>query len=307
MNNLEVKFREIWKIISNAEYITLCTHTQPDGDTLGCAIALQELIKLNCKNNVDVKISGADYPRNLSFLIKEPISLVNQEYFDKSLKVVVDTSTKKRIFDQRVIPEESLKLDHHPCEEKWLYEIGGDYWPAEGQVITLLVKTLNLKVNNIVLEGLAVAILTDTEFFRERNITSETFDMMSFLMSKGLNYLDLVQKMQMNPNENKLIFNACKDIKTEGIVSWIITDDIIPNDIAKPLVSKLGELVDTEVWIAFMKQENYFRCSIRSKKSFNVSQVAKHFGGGGHFNSAGFVIKEIREVNNAINYINKLA
>ena len=72
-------------------------------------------------------------------------------------------------------------------------------------------------------------------------------------------------------------------------------------------MSKLGELVDTEVWIAFMKQENYFRCSIRSKKSFNVSQVAKHFGGGGHFNSAGFVIKEIREVNNAINYINKLA
>jgi hypothetical protein len=56
-----------------------------------------------------------------------------------------------------------------------------------------------------------------------------------------------------------------------------------------------------------MKQENYFRCSIRSKKSFNVSQVAKHFGGGGHFNSAGFIIKEIREVNNAINYINKLA
>ena len=54
--------------------------------------------------------------------------------------------------------------------------------------------------------------------------------MMSFLMSKGLNYLDLVQKMQMNTNENKLIFNACKDIKTEDIVSWIITDDIIPND-----------------------------------------------------------------------------
>jgi len=42
---------------------------------------------------------------------------------------------------------------------------------------------------------------------------------MSFLMSKGLNYLDLVKKMQMNTNENKLIFNACKNIKIKGIVS----------------------------------------------------------------------------------------
>ena len=307
MNNLDKKFKEIWKIISNAKYITICTHTQPDGDTLGCAIALKELIKLNCKNNVDVKISGGDYPRNLTFLIKEPISLVSQEYFDKSLKIVVDTSTKKRIFDQRVIPKESLKLDHHPNEEKWLYEIGGDYWPAEGQVITLMTKSLNLKVNDIVLEGLAVAILTDTEFFRERNITNETFDMMSFLMSKGLDYLSLVQKMQMNVNENKLIFNGCKNIQSRGIVSWIITDDIIPNDIAKPLVSKLGELVDTEVWVAFMKQENHFRCSIRSKKSFDVSKIAKYFGGGGHFNSAGFVIENIDKINDVIDYINGVA
>ena len=102
------------------------------------------------------------------------------------------------------------------------------------------------------------------------------------------------------------LYEQIGEEKIDQLVMYMY-DDIIPNDIAKPLVSKLGELVDTEVWIAFMKQENYFRCSIRSKKSFNVSQVAKHFGGGGHFNSAGFIIKEPREVDNVINYINKLA
>lgn len=305
MNNLKEKFITFWNYISNAKYITLCTHIEPDGDTLGSAIAFKEIIALNCPNVKEVLISGGDYPRNLSFLIKKPISLVSQDFFDKSLKVVVDTSTKNRIFDKRVIPEKSLKFDHHPEEEKWLFEIGGDYWPATGQLLTLLIKTLNLKVNETALEGLAVAIITDTEYFLERNISAETFDMMSFLMSKGLKYSELLAKMQLNKNEAQQIFDVCKNMQTKGIVTYAISEKVVTNDLARPLVAQFVSLSNSEVSLVILKRvQGNYRCGIRSRTYYNVSEVAKHFGGGGHHNSSGFMIDNLQKLDEIIDFIN---
>ncbi|AZZ65710.1 phosphoesterase [Metamycoplasma phocicerebrale] len=304
--SLTKNFHLFWEHINNSKNITLCTHVEPDGDTLGCAIALKHLILLNSKN-IAVKISGGDYPRNLEFLIDEPIDLVDQSYFDNSLKVVVDTSTKRRIFDKRVVTEESLKIDHHPHEGKWLFEIGGDHWPATGQLITNMVRELNLKINNQVLEGLAVAIITDTEFFKERNVNAETFLDMQFLLEKGLNYNALLKKMQLNNKENNIIYKAIKQIQIKNNVSYIIVDEIVSNDIVRPLVARFVELSNTEVSLAYLKRkEGDYRCEIRSKTTYDVSRVANNFGGGGHLNSSGFVQKDSESINQVIDFINSL-
>ncbi|QJG66915.1 DHH family phosphoesterase [Mycoplasma phocoenae] len=301
------KFISFWEYINNAEYITLCTHVEPDGDTLGSAIALKELILLNSRKTKEVKISGNDYPRNLLFLSEEKIDFVNDDYFNKSLKIVVDTSTPSRIADKRVKTENSLKLDHHHKEAKWLFEIGGDNWPATGQLIVQMIKLLNLKVNNKVLEAAAVAILSDTEFFRERNISSETFESYALLLDKGLQHAKLLKSMALNNDENQLIFNVCSNKQVEGIVSYIISQETISNDIVRPLVGKFVEISNTEVQLAVLKRtQGNYRCEIRSKELFDVSIVAKHFKGGGHYNSAGFMIDDLEELKNVIQYINHL-
>ncbi|WP_027333961.1 DHH family phosphoesterase [Mycoplasma elephantis] len=296
-------YKKLWKIIANHSYITICTHIEPDGDTLGSAVALKELIRINCPKVKEVKISGGDYPRNLLFLIDEPINLVENEYFNKSLKIVVDTSTKSRIYDSRVIPEQSLKIDHHPHENKWLFEIGGDNWPATGELLTLIIKALKLKTNGKVLNGLAVAIITDTEFFMERNINQETFKCMGFLMEKGLNYSQLIKNMKLNNLENKLIFDTIKDKQEYEGISYVISDSVITNDIVRPLVMKFVDSTTSEVAIAFLKKDDgKYRGEIRSKTHFDVSQVARKFGGGGHHNSSGFIIDNINDVQKVLDY-----
>ncbi|WP_027120445.1 DHH family phosphoesterase [Mycoplasmopsis lipofaciens] len=308
-NNNDIKklLHDFWELISQHQYITLCTHIEPDGDTLGSAVALKNLIELNCQKVKEVKISGGDYPRNLNFLDKYNISLVDDEFFQKSLKVVVDTSTVHRIFDERVVPKESVKIDHHGFENQWMFEIGGDYWPATGQLIVLLIKYLNLKVNNEVLEAAAVAIITDTEYFRERNISDETFECMSYLMKLGLNYANLLTKMSLNFDENQKIFNMCNKAIIKNNVTYLITDEIIENDIARPLVAKFTEISNTEVQLALLKKDNQtYRGELRSKTYFDVSKVAIHFGGGGHHNSAGFTLTDISKVDEVLTYISKL-
>ncbi|MBN4089652.1 DHH family phosphoesterase [Mycoplasma enhydrae] len=303
--NLKDKFTKFWEYINSHNKITLCTHVEPDGDTLGSAIALKHLIELNADNK-EVKISGGDYPRNLLFLIEDKIDLVEDSFFNNSLKIVVDTSTKSRIFDSRVNTQEALKIDHHPFEGKWLFEIGGDYWPATGQLIVDMIKELNLKTNSKVLEGLAIAIITDTEYFKERNIDFKTFENMAFLLKNGLNYASLIKNMQLNTEENNIIFNSLKNINTKGIVSYIIVEDIVSNDIVRPLVAKFVDLVNTEVSLAYLKRkQGDYRCEIRSKTIFDVSKIASYFGGGGHFNSSGFIQKDIKNINEVLNKINE--
>ncbi|QJR43939.1 DHH family phosphoesterase [Mycoplasma miroungirhinis] len=301
------KLKQFWNFILESKYITLLTHIEPDGDTLGSAVALKELILLNSTNIKEVEISGADYPRNLMFLLNKTPSLVSDEFFNKSLKIVVDTSTKSRIYDQRVVTQEAIKIDHHPQENDWLFEIGGDNWPATGQLIALLIKHLNLKTNHLVLEAVAVAILTDTEFFKERNINSKTFEAMSELLKRGLDYPKLLQKMQLNEQENQLIFDICTNKQVNKNVSWVISNQIVTNDLARPLVAKFVEITTTEIALAFLKRmQGDYRVEIRSKGNFDVSKIAFYFGGGGHHNSAGFIVNNQDEINNVITYIDNL-
>ncbi|WP_029608618.1 DHH family phosphoesterase [Mycoplasma simbae] len=305
MHDLTEKFIRFWDYIQKADNITICTHVEPDGDTLGSAVALKQLILLNLSNK-NVEISGGDYPRNLLFLADKKIKLVSKKFFDNSLKVVVDTSTKRRIFDQRVKTEEAIKIDHHPFEGQWLFEIGGDFWPATGQVMTKMVMDLNLKVNEKIVEALAVAIITDTEFFKERNVNEETFECMKFLLANGLNYNLLLKKMQLNAKENKFIFDAISGLKQKGIVTYIIVDEVVSNDVARPLVAKFAEVSTTEVSLAFLKRsQGDYRCEIRSKTTYDVSKVANKFLGGGHLNSSGFIQKDLKELNKVLSFINK--
>ncbi|WP_427902782.1 DHH family phosphoesterase [Metamycoplasma alkalescens] len=302
---LKDKFIEFWRYIEKAKKITLCTHIEPDGDTLGSAVALKNLILLNTKNK-EVKISGGDYPRNLVFLEEdEKIGLVDDSFFNESLKIVVDTSTIKRIFDQRVISKEALKIDHHHCENEWLFEIGGDFWPATGQIVAKLAKDLNLQVNKKVVEALAVAIITDTEFFKERNVNAETFECMQYLLENNLAYNQLLKKMQLNQEENDFIFNAIKNIKSNGIISYLVVNEVVSNGLARPLVAKFTEMSSTEISLVFLKRkENDYRCEIRSKTNYDVSKIAAYFLGGGHFNSAGFIQKDLSNLDAILKYIN---
>lgn len=303
---MKQKFEKFWSILKEYDYITLLTHKNPDGDTIGSSVAFKNIIELNLANVKEVRISGGDCPRNLEFLLDKKLELVDDEFFNKSLKVVVDTCSKKRVFDQRVEPKESLKFDHHPEEDEFMYGIGGDNWPATGQLLTEMIMELDLKTNQKALQGLAVAIITDTAYFCERNISPKTFETMAFLMSRGLEYKKTLSAIKLNQEEKSLIFDTINSMKVDQNVSYVISHKVISNDIMRPLVNQFLSLVNTEVGLVAVKQdEGHYRCSIRSIEDFDVSKIAHLYGGGGHKNSSGFNIESIDVLPQIVELINK--
>ena len=293
-------YKKIWDKIFEYEYVTLCTHVNPDGDTIGGAQALKHLILLNSPNIKEVKISGEKYPALLDWMDKN--DEVSDEFFNKSLKIVVDTSTKSRIWDQRVVTKDAIKIDHHHHEGEWMMEVGGDYWPAVGQVISEMIEKLNLKINDKVQEGLFISIWTDTEGLTQRNISADTH---RYLNELTIDKEALKKKIEL-PQDVKDTVNKMKKMLTikNNVGSLIWEDSFISNDYYKQIVAEISNLPGFEVFVmGFAKPESDYRVSFRSKGKVDISKYASKYGGGGHFTSAGCYAKDSQEIKEIIKFV----
>ncbi len=291
-------YKEVWEEIIKHENITIVTHIMPDADTIGSATALKHLILENTDNK-NVKISSDKAPRYVSFL--EESEGVSDEFFNSSQVIVVDTSTKSRFYDKRVVAERSIKIDHHPNEGKWKLEIGGDNWPATGQVLYELAKELKLKINKRAAEALWVAIWTDTEGMTQRNPSSTTIEAIKTLVEDKEVILN---KLKLSKEEQEHINKLSKELVIKDNVCYLLSDDIVPNDYIRQMTALFSNKEGFEVYIGITKNNDHcYRGELRSKSKVDVSTFARVFGGGGHFNSSGFKAKSLEEGKKNIEYL----
>ncbi|NQZ29189.1 MAG: DHH family phosphoesterase [Mycoplasmatales bacterium] len=286
------KLREIWDFISAQKTITICTHIDPDGDTVGSSIALKEFIE----NNTDVeqvRISGGDIPPMFDFISSDIENNVEDEYFYNSQVIVVDTSNKARVWDKRVVTKEAVKFDHHKDHEEWLMGIGGDNWPACGQLLAEIAFMLELKWTEKARVGISTAIVTDTENFTQRNIGPETFNVMAKMLKDGHNYLDVVPKLLPSAEESKAISECLSQVSYDHPeVAIFYTKEKVSRDIYRATVAAVSSVSDREVtlFVAEADVPGMLRGGLRSKGNVDVSKIAEALGGGGHHASAGFKV-----------------
>ncbi len=291
-------YKNIWNEIKKHKRITILSHIDSDGDTIGSATALKHLI-LDNTDIKEVKISSEKAPRYIDFI--DESEDVSDEFFNSSQVIVVDTSTLSRIYDQRVVPTESIKIDHHHNENEWKFEIGDDKWPATGQILYEMALAIGLTISDRVAEAIWIAIWTDTEGLSQRQPTKITKQAIDELIKDKAS---LLVKMSLNDKENDHIEMIRAKQSTKNNVRYLITDEIVPNDYIRQMTGDFSNQEGFEIYFGVTKvSENVYRGEIRSKGNVNVSVFAKHFGGGGHFASAGFKCKSIEEASNNLEFI----
>ena len=299
---MEQLYKQIWNKIKESKKIVILTHINPDGDTIGTAVALKHLI-LDNTDIKEVKISGSKVPSFLSTVDENED--VSDEFFNEAQVIVVDTSNKRRVFDQRVITKETIKIDHHHEEEKWLLGVGGDHWPATGEVLFELAIANELEVSKRVMEALFIAIWTDTSGLTQRNISERTIELMNEL---DVDKTSIIKSLQPPKHILELIEELKKEIVVDQGVAVFISKKEIENEYLRLVTDALSSSGNFKAYIGYvMTDENYMRGSLRSK-NIDVSVLAKKLGGGGHESSAGFrTIKDdelktlISKVKNMVN------
>jgi bifunctional oligoribonuclease and PAP phosphatase NrnA len=286
--------------IEKAHRIFIGTHLNPDGDALGSALGLSMYLQ-SLGKDVTV-LCHHPAPKNLRFLPQVTEVVHDVENADCDLGIIVDLDTFERLGSTAHYFQNAKRLmliDHHvPHEAPGHLRIVDTSAAATALILTRLLEAVGAVFTPEMATCFYTGISTDTGSFRFRNTTSDALSAAAYLLEHGAN-LELVSE-QIFQNKQlssvRLLGHALETMKLDGEnrIAWSCLssrDFEWANATDEDTEGFVNELLSIEtVQIAAILREvvpGKIRCSLRSRRTFDVAAVAREFGGGGHKNAAG--------------------
>ena len=309
-------------LILNADKVIITAHTSLDGDSIGSSLGLYGCLK-KIKNEVQV-VFKEQPPKEFSFLpYYSNIKVTEEEIIEENdLLIVLDCGNVERInLNVDVIKWKNniINIDHHKSNE----EYGNINWvdsnrAAVGELIFELAQQLELELDENISKCLYTSLITDTGSFKYSNTSKRTHQIAGELISKGINFTEIHDKIYENKSfkQIKLYATAIESMEmyydNKLCIMEIKQSDIekmeAENEDLGDLIN-LGTKIDTVEAVMLIKSNcEYKKVSLRSKKYIDVCKTASLFDGGGHIRAAGFKSElstdEIKE--KIINYLEGL-
>ena len=306
MKNFSSEFKTLDYIIEKSEKILLFAHSGPDSDTTGSTLALKEYLQ---KSGKKADIGCFDpLPKFLEEMTSE--KFIFPDHLDlNSYDAIIACDSVERGF-HKIVDHFSLKqaivlIDHHPD-----IKIQGDVnivdaaYSSVCEIIYNYFVFNQIQFNKIVASHLMTGILGDTGNFQHSNTTSRVMEIASELMKKGASISKIMNTVFTNKKISTLklwgkAFEKARINQENGMIVTVLTKKDIEEcsstieDIAQ-VASILNTVPGTKFSLILSERENnVIKGSLRSEeyKKVNVSEIAHHFGGGGHQLASGFEIK----------------
>mgnify|MGYP006381548993 FL=1 len=300
--------------IKQYDVIVIHRHTSPDGDAMGSQIGLKRIIEHNFPDK-QVYAVGDD-ARRFSFMDGSKMDEISDDVYDGALAIVLDTSAKSLISDDRYkLADLRIRIDHHIFVED-IAEIDIDDTSFESccGLVTYLAREWGLDVPVDAAKALFTGLVTDSGRFRYDSTTPRTFDLASFLLSKGFSATSIYNELYQDEFKNvKLRAEFVTAIRfTPANVAYIYTDlarvaetGMDAQAVSRGMVNCMGEIKGVNTWVNFTECEQGVLCEIRSKNR-NINQIAVAHGGGGHLKASGATLKDRQEAQIVLDELDKL-
>ena len=296
---------KIVRMIQEAQTIAICSHINPDGDTLGCATAMR--IALNHLGKDVTMFCDSKIPDQLSFL--PGISEMRYPGDDEGtydLLITVDVSDPKRLGKCINLIHQSAhtaQIDHHPTnpvfmEENW---VDGEA-PATCLLIRKMLDYLGTDLNPEIAVSLYTGVSTDTGNFAFASSNAACFDLMSELMKQNLPLAQLnrilfreramPQVLLIGKALSSLKYHAEGKIAVMRLTRQDFYDCNALSEHADTLVNFGLDTIGTKMALLAREgsEDGSVKISLRAKEPDSVSDIAQSFGGGGHPQAAGITM-----------------
>ena len=294
------------RLIREAETIAVCSHVNPDGDTLGCAAAMRlALLKLGKKVSLfcDDKV-----PDQLDFLpgIGE-MRIPTGEEGPFDLILSVDVSDRHRLGACEMLIEKSThtaQIDHHESNPLFMEVNSVDKnAPAACLLIREQIRVLGVELDRDIAICLYTGISTDTGNFAFASTNAECFEVMSELMGSDLPLakLNRVLFRDRAMPQVKLISRALNSLRyyENGKIAVITLTKAdfdacgAKSEHADTIVNFGLDTVGTRMALLAresLDRDGTIKFSLRAKEPDCISDVAQSFGGGGHAQASGITM-----------------
>lgn len=291
------KFQDELRVASS---VLIGTHLNPDGDALGCALAMSHYLDgLKIQNEI---VCHHLAPKNLQFLpgVNRIRLQPSQEKYD--LGIVLDLDSMERLGNAEQYftgCSRIVVIDHHvPHEAPGDLRIVDTDSPATAVILTRLLLKLDATITPEMATCLLTGIVTDTGSFRFRNTTAEALSLSAGLLEHGGDIGTVAEEIfQRKPLSSARLLGRALDglqLDSDDRIAWsalTYRDFEMIGAKDEDTEGFVNELLSVEtVQISALLREakpGRTRCSLRSRAGRDVAAVARVFGGGGHKNAAG--------------------
>lgn len=327
---------KINNLIKQATKIVVIQADNPDGDSLGSALAMEQIIGDMGKE--PMLYCGVNIPDYLKHLIGwDRVTSDMPSQFD--LSIIVDTSAivlleklQKSEYRGWVASKPVIVLDHHAdveCDIPYATLVINDGSAvATGELIYKLAGELGWKLSLQAKSHIASSILSDSLGLSSANTTANTYRVMADLVESGVDRQALEEARRAFNKMPEVIYRyKAKLIEhTELLADDRLAMVTIPHDeimqfspLYNPAPLIQGDILLIEGVLVAIVVKHYkdgkITGSIRCNGGGSIAaDLAKHFGGGGHAYAAGFKITDPRSLESvklelasvAIKLLNKL-
>jgi phosphoesterase RecJ-like protein len=273
------------------------SHARPDGDSIGSALALAQLLRKMGKH-VQV-IMGDNVP-----VIYKPLPYADDivhaaqvnGHFDAAIILECDSLQRTRL--EGLENHFLINIDHHASSKPFAHVNWIDPCAcAVAEMVFNLATAARVKITPEMATCLYTAVLTDTGSFCYAPTSAHTFELARKLVEHGADPARIAQNVYFSSPTSKmrLLGAALSNLHREGALAWMwVTREDMElsgalDEDCEGLVNYALGIAGIEVAVFFRELVNHrMRVSIRSKGAVNVSRLASRFGGGGHECAAGF-------------------
>ncbi|MBW1792030.1 MAG: bifunctional oligoribonuclease/PAP phosphatase NrnA [Deltaproteobacteria bacterium] len=298
---------EIADRLQEAERILIVAHAYPDSDAFGSQLALGNILSSMGK---EVVLYGEEPASHiLDFLPgceKLSTELPAIDAFD--CIVALDCGDAGRLGKNKehlLQIQPVLVIDHHSGHKvfgdvSWVE----DFRSSTGEMVYELSLILEADLAYDTAYCLYAAIVSDTGSFKYSSTSARCLEIASNLVALGVKPVEIAGKIFENFSKNRLsllqnVLSTLQLYELDQVAVITVTCEqyketgTIPED--TELFINYPRALNTVKVAVFIKEtmEERVSVSMRSKGKYDIAEVARKFGGGGHRNAAGFKVSDM--------------
>ena len=304
-------FRQISRVLMEAETVLVYPHVNMDGDALGSAAALCKALRIlgkTCYILLEDQI-----PANLLFLDQGYCTHDQNLVENPDVSLCLDCGDLSRFLkrkDKFLEGRISVCIDHHQSTQPFCdYNYVDADAAATGILIYKLLQELETvaceqgKLSGGLMDGemadaVFAAITTDTGNFQYSNTTRECHEITAALYDLGLNVRRVSQEIYETVRQERIQLHGAALAGMERFAGGLAAMTCVTQEMLRQTGARMDEtegIADTlrsieGVEIAVLVKEDEperIKLSLRAKSWGNVAVVAQNLGGGGHIKAAG--------------------
>lgn len=299
--------REIAEAVLRAERVTTICHENPDGDTLGAAIAIAIAAERLGKQ---AEVVSGDPPPPFLAVLPRIEQVQRAPRLEPDLAVVVDAGDLSRTGTVAAEHGEWLShatianIDHHVSNPGF----GNVNWvdpeaAATCEMVTLLLPVLGVDLDEELATALMTGIVQDTHTFAHPNATPRTLRVAATLVEAGAPLSRLNRAVYADKPFSTLALwgrmLASIGERREGrIVHASMTTAMLEETGEQPTASEgfvdlLGSTKAADITVLFKQVDAATtRVSVRTTERADAVAITSAFGGGGHARAAGCTLQQ---------------